>query len=343
MKHRIGIGIVIVALVVVMSATSSFATWSPGSSGSGSSVGRSIGLPTAALATAAGSASITITWAAPTGASVTPTQYVVRRTAPSTATVCTVGGGVFTCSDTGLSGGTTYTYTVEARIGTNWTSGQTAGTSATTTAAGNFLVSVSGTKTAGTAFSPTITATTNGVATDTSYAGVKTITFSGPLASPSGTNPTYPVNVTFTAGVGTPSITLYNAAIATLSVTDGTISGSTSVTVTSGSATQLGYTTSTPSCAAGTVAVGNAGSFTSRVSVYDAYLNPFTQASNRTITVSRSPIIGTLSPTSLTIFTGASETSTASTFTLPNGSPPNTTVTAAAAGLTSASCIVTKT
>ncbi len=340
MKHRVGV--LIVALVVLMSANGALASWSPGSAGSGSGSGRAIGLPTSALATALGSSSIRVTWAAPTGASVTPTQYVVRRTAPSTATVCTVAGTVFTCDDTGLSGGTTYTYTVEARIGTNWTSGQTAGTTATTTFAPNFLVSVSGTQTAGTAFSPTITATNNGVTTDVTYAGVKTITFSGPLASPSGTNPSYPATVTFVAGVGTPSITLYRAATATLSVTDGTRSGSTSVTVTSGAATQLAYTTSTASCASGSVIVGNGGSFGSRVSVYDAYLNPFTQASNRTITLTRSPVIGTLSPASLTILTGTSETSAASTFTLPTGNPPDTTVTAAAAGLTSATCIVKK-
>lgn len=337
------VGFVIATLVFLLSANGAFGAWSPGTTnGSGDGTGRAIGLPTSALASSTGSSSIHITWAAPSGSSVTPTQYVVRRTAPSTATVCTVIGTVFACDDTGLSGGTTYTYTVEARIGTNWTSGQTSGTSATTTFAGTFLVSVSGTKTAGTAFSPTLTATTNGVTTDTSYAGVKTITFSGPAASPSGTSPSYPATVTFVAGIGTPSITLYKAATATLSVTDGTLSGSTSVTVAAGAASQLAYSTSSSTCSSGSVVVGNGGSFTSRVSVNDAYLNPFTQASALTVNLTRSPVNGTLSPTSLTISIGASETSASFTFTLANGNPPDTTVTAASAGLTSAACIVKK-
>ncbi len=333
---------VVIVTVLLLSANGALASWAPGSAGSGNASSRSIGLPTSAAATATGASSIQVSWSAPTGTSITPTQYIVRRTAPTTATVCTVSGATFACDDTGLSGGTTYTYTVEARAGTNWTSGQTPGTSATTTSAGTFLVSVSGTKIAGTAFTATLTATTNGVTTDTSYAGVKTITFSGPGPSPSGTSPLYPATVTFVAGVGTPSITAFNAATATLAATDGTISGSTSVTVVAGAASQLRYTTSTPTCSTGSVIVGNGGSFTSRVTVYDASLNPVTQASNRTVTLSRSPVIGTLSPTTLTIPTGASQTSATSTFTLPNGNPPNTTVTAASAGVTSAACIVSK-
>ena len=335
-------GLIVTTLLLLLSPNGAFAAWSPGSSGSGSATARSIGLPTSPLATALGASSIRVTWSGPTGGSVTPDQYVVRRTAPTTATICTVSGATFACDDTGLSGGTTYTYTVEARIGTNWTSGQTGGTSTTTPSAGTFLVSAPGTKTAGTAFSASLTATTNGVTTDTSYAGVKTITFSGPGASPSGTSPSYPATVTFVAGVGTPSITLYNAATATLSATDGTINGSTSVTVVAGAASQLRYTTSTPSCSGGSVIVGNGGSFTSRVTVYDAFLNPVSQASNRTVTLTRSSVTGTLSPTSLTISTGASETSASFTFSLPNGSPPDTTITAASTGVTSVACIVKK-
>ncbi len=334
--------LVLILTVLLLSANGALASWSPGSAGSGTAASRSIGLPTAIGATATGASSIHLAWSAPTGTSITPTQYIVRRTAPTTATVCTVGGSTFVCDDSGLSGGTTYTYTVEARAGTNWTSGPTPGTSATTAAAGTFLVSVSGTKTAGTAFTATLTATTNGVTTDTAYAGVKTITFSGPAASPLGTSPVYPATVTFVAGVGTASMTLFNAASATVSATDLTISGSTPVTVVSGAASQLGYTTSIPTCHGGSVIVGNGGSFTAQVTVYDAFLNPVIQASNRTVTLSSSPVTGTLSPTTLTIPTGASETSAALTFTLPTGNPPDTTVTAASAGVTSSACIVKK-
>ena len=330
-------------LVVVLSPQGALAAWSPGTGGTGTSTARNLGVPTSVAAAATGASSIHISWAAPGGASPTPTQYIVRRTAPTTTIVCSVGGGVFACDDTGLTAGTTYTYSVESRIGTNWSSGPSGSVSATTTAPGPFLVSAPGTKTAGTAFNATITATTNGVITDTTYTGVKTITFSGPSASPSGTSPTYPATVTFTAGVGTANIRLYAAETTTLAATDGTRSGSTSVTVVAGTATQLRYTTSTPSCATGTVAVGNGGSFTSRVTQYDAYLNPKNQTgSARIITLSRSPSQGTLSPGSVPISVGNSQSSTSFTFTIPTGNPPAITVRAASAGLTSANCIVTK-
>ena len=200
-----------------------------------------------------------------------------------------------------------------------------------------------GSKTAGTAFTTTITATTNGVTTDTSYTGVKTISFSGPDASPSGTDPAYPATVTFTAGVGTAGITLYAAESATLGVTDGTRSGAASVTVLAGTATQLRYSSSSPSCASGAVAVGNGGSFTSFVTEYDAYLNPKAQTgSSRSVTISRSPSQGTLNRSSLTISTGSARTSQSFKYKHPTGNPSNTTVTAASSGLTSAICVVSR-
>ena len=329
--------------VLLLSPQGALAAWGPGSGGSGMSSGRSIGVPTSVTAASTGTSSIHVTWAAPGGGSVTPAQYLVSRTAPSAATVCTVGSGTFACDDTGLTTGTTYTYTVAARVGTNWSSGASATASATTDQPA-FLVSVgSGSKTAGTAFTTTITATNDGVTTDTSYTGVKTVAFSGPAASPSGTNPTYPATVNFSAGVGTASVTLYAAASATLGVTSGIRSGSTAVTVVAGTATQLRYSSSTPDCSSGAVAVGNGGSFTSRVTEYDAYLNPKSQTgSSRSVTISRSPSQGSLNRTSLTIATGSSQSSQSFKYTHPTGNPPNTTVTAASSGLTSAACVVSR-
>ena len=72
--------------------------------------------------------------------------------------------------------------------------------------------------------------------TDTTYGGTRTITFSGPANSPFGSAPVYPANVSFTNGVGTATITLYNAASTTLNATDGTKTGSTTFTVGAGSA-----------------------------------------------------------------------------------------------------------
>jgi hypothetical protein len=331
----------LVASFVALGAGTAFAAWSPGGNGSGRTLARAIGVPTSVSATALNSSTIQITWAAPGGGSVTPTQYVVRRTAPSTATVCTVAPPTTTCNDTGLAGSTTYSYTVESRIGTNWTSGPSGTVSATTTGVGTFIVSAgAGNKTAGTPFTVTLTATTNGFTTDTSYVGVKTITFSGPGTAASGTAPTYPATVTFVAGVGSASVTLYKVESPTLNATDGTISGSTTLTVVAGSATQLLYTSSSVSCASGSVIVGNGGSFTSKVTAYDTWLNPV--VGTRTVTVSKNQAGGTLNPTTLNILAGASETSASTTFTLPVGNPPDTTVTAASAGLSSANCVVKK-
>ena len=151
-----------------------------------------------------------------------------------------------------------------------------------------------GTKTAGTAFNVTITATTNGVTTDTAYSGAKTITFSGPGNAPSGAAPTYPASVTFTSGVGTASVTLRRAETVSLAATDGTRSGSVSVTVVAGAAAKLGWSSSTPACATGgTINVGAGGTFTTKVTAYDTFLNPKTGA--RTVHLSRSPAQGTLS------------------------------------------------
>lgn len=327
---------------IAFGATAADAAWTPGSGGSGTSTGTTLGLPTSVGATPTSSSAIQITWAAPSTGPA-PAQYVVRRTAPTTATVCTVSAPTITCNDTGLAASTTYSYTVEARLGTNWSSGQSGVANATTfnPPTLNVALSVAGSKTAGTAFNVTLTATTNGVTTNTAYTGAKVITFSGPSNAPSGTAPTYPATVTFASGVGTASITLRAAQTVSLGATDGTISGSTSVTVVAGNATQLKYSSSTPSCASGSVTVGNGGSFVTKVTAYDAFLNPKTGTA-RTVNLTRAPASGSWSPTSLAITAANSETTTSATFTIPVGSPPNTVVTAAASGLTSATCTVKK-
>jgi len=83
---------------------------------------------------------------------------------------------------------------------------------------------------AGLAFNVTLTATDEYGNTATSYAGAKTIVWSGPANSPSAKAPSYPASVTFTAGVGTASIKLYDAQSTTLKAKEGTtiegISGS---------------------------------------------------------------------------------------------------------------------
>ena len=53
--------------------------------------------------------------------------------------------------------------------------------------------------------------------------------------------------------------------------------------------------------ATGPVIVGNGGSFTSKVTAYDAYRNPAPQASTRTVSLSKNTGIGALAPTTFTI------------------------------------------
>ncbi len=82
-----------------------------------------------------------------------------------------------------------------------------------------FALSNIGTQTAGTQFNVTITAADPYGNASAGYAGAKVITFSGPSNSPNGTSPTYPASVTFTNGVGTASITLFDAQTTTLTAT----------------------------------------------------------------------------------------------------------------------------
>jgi hypothetical protein len=341
LRHaRRGVVGLIALLATLLVAVPASAAWKAVGLGSGTASARSVGLPTSTAASATSWNTVHVTWAAPGGASVAPSQYVVRRTAPSATTVCTVPSTTFACDDTGLSGSTTYTYTVEAKAA-NWSSGQTPGFNATTPAPPTFKVATAaGNKTAGTAFTVTLTATTNGVTTDTTYTGAHAIAFSGPSNSPSGNTPTYPATVTFAAGVGTATITLFDAQTVTLGATDGTRSGSTSVTVVAAAANHLGYTSSSVSCASGTVTVGNGGSFTSKVSAFDQYGNLAPNAAARTVTMSRTPTQGTLAPTTLTIPANASQTSASFTYTLPAGPASSVRVRARSNPLTRIDCQV---
>jgi len=329
-----------IAVFVAFGATAAAAAWAPGGGGSGTSAGTTVGAPGSVAAAATGSTSIQITWAAP-GSGPAPSQYIVKRTAPTTATVCTVSAPTASCNDTGLTASTSYSYTVQSRIGTNWVSA-TSAASATTSAPPTLKVAlaVAGNKTAGTAFNVTLTATTNGTTTNTAYTGTKVITFSGPATSPAGTAPTYPANVVFASGVGTASVTLTTAETVNLAATDGTISGSTSVTVVAGAAAQMAYTSTNFSCASGTANVGTGGTFTFKLTAYDANMNP--KVGTRSITLSRTPTAGTtLSPASLSITSTNSETTGSASLTIPSGNP-TITLTAASSLLPNEVCIVKK-
>jgi hypothetical protein len=321
-------------------------------SGSGSSFTRStnLGKPTSVAASATGTTSVQVTWGVPSAASPSPTSYDVFRYVGGTGTkVCSAvpAASSRVCNDTGLSANTTYGYTVESRLGTNWISGQTTQVDVTTDSAPvgtpNFLVDLTpgGTKTAGTAFNVRVTAR-NGTTTDATYTGSHNLTFSGPGQNAGFAAPTYPTSGTFAAGVATVSVTLRKAETVTFTVSESTRTGSTSVTVVAGSAIRLWYTSSSNDCSSGSVGLNtNGGTWTSKVSRVDASGNPVTTGGALTINVTKpSGAGGSVPTTPLSIAPGVSESGTATSFKIDNGNPPAVTITAAPspAGLTAATC-----
>jgi hypothetical protein len=231
------------ACFVVLSVAVASATWVKPASGSAAGKADALAKPVGTAA-ALGTTSIRVSWPAPSSGAQVAATYVVRRVSPA-ATVCTVAQPETTtsCDDTGLTAGTLYNYTTEATLGSSWTSGQSTQFAATTTTNLSFTVAkaVGGNATSNTAFNVTITAK-NGAATDTTVTGSHTLVFSGPAASPSGTNPTYPATVAFAAGVGTASVTLMKAETVALTVTEASparTGTSANITVDPGTATQF--------------------------------------------------------------------------------------------------------
>jgi hypothetical protein len=317
-------------------------------SGTGGSFTRStnVGKPTNVAATATGTSSVQVTWGAPASPSPAPASYDVFRYFNDTGTKICSATTNLSCDDTGLSPSSTYGYTVEARLGTNWLSGQTTQVNATTNSAPagtpNFKVELvtPGNKTAGTAFDVRVTAQ-NGTTTDATYTGSHNLTFSGPGQNAGFAAPTYPTSGTFTAGVATVSVTLRKAETATLTVAEAARTGNTSVTVVAGAATHLRYTSSSADCSSGSAFLNsNGGTWTSKVSRFDASGN-LAVGGVISVAVTKPAGAGGNTPTTpLSIANGASESGTATSYTIATGQPPAVTITAASAPLTSATCDV---
>jgi hypothetical protein len=318
-------------------------------SGTGGSFSRStnIGKPTNVAATATGSSSVQVTWAAPAAPSPPPASYDVFRYFNNTGTKICSATTNLTCNDTGLQPSSTYGYTVEARLGTNWLSGQTTQVNATTNAAGNFLVELvtPGNKTAGTAFDVRVTAR-NGTTTDTTYTGSHSLTFSGPGQNAGFAAPTYPASGTFVAGVATVPVTLRKAETVTLTVAEGARTGSTSVTVVAGAASRLWYTSSNFDCSDGTVnVVANRGTWTTKVSRVDASGNPVAAGAQLSVAVTKpAGAAGSVPASPLTIPLNGSESTGSTSYQIDNGTPPAVTITAASSGsgLANATCSVAR-
>ncbi|TBH71831.1 hypothetical protein EWU22_11100, partial [Aquirufa nivalisilvae] len=199
---------------------------------------------------------------------------------------------------TGTSGSGTFTFTSAT--------GGASGTSATISISGGtatkLVMTGNVSQTAGSSQTITLTAQDANGNTATGYTGVKNITFTGATSSPSpATNPTVSgvnfgtaINMTFTSGVATANMILFNAESATVSATDASIStaGSDRLTVAVSAATFSKLAVSLASSQANGVAFTG----TNTLTALDAYGNTVTgfNASANPITIT-STLTGTIS------------------------------------------------
>ena len=234
-------GVWLLSVAVAASPASAYLTGAAGSATASATVG-TLAAPAITAATP-GAGTVALTWSpvtAPAGGTVT--YYVTRAggtvggNCPSSAATATTATS---CTDSGLSKGS-YSYTVTA-IWQSWTS-TSAATPATvgSGAVAKFSVSAPSTATAGAAFSATVSAQDAAGNTVTAYTGSEALSFSGPSNAPNGTAPAYPSSVSFSAGVGAASVTVYDAQTTTITATEGSITGTSgSVTVGAGASYQL--------------------------------------------------------------------------------------------------------
>lgn len=200
-----------------------------------------------------------------------------------------------------------------------------------------FLVSTVGSAVAGTTFNVTITATSDGTTTDTAYNGSKTLTFSGPGNAPNGTAPAYPAAVTFSGGVATVPVTLYRAETGvTLTVSDGSLSGTLPVAVAAGPMS-LQFS-SCPATLKKTLTL------TSTLLRQDAWGNASGSATTVTVSASAGDFGGKPPVTSVSVTVpAASSASPPFTYNPPNSNGTSVILSAAASGFTTATCSFTTT
>ena len=166
----------------------------------------------------------------------------------------------------GASG--TATFTTKSKAGTSGTLAALSPQPKVTVTAGSatkVVVTLPGeTFTSGSGNSGTVTAQTAGTSFNiakltavddnnnivASYSGSKTITYSGPANSPSGSAPTYTTAVSFTSGQSTTTLatTLKDAQSTSITATDGSLAGvaSSSLTVNAATANHLAFSTVPP-------------------------------------------------------------------------------------------------
>ncbi len=193
----------------------------------------------------------TITWSEPANSP--------SGNAPSYTASVTFTAGAGAAASTKLYDA--QTTTLKAKESTTAIEGTSGSFTVKPAVAKKFTVPTPSEQEAGAPFNVTLTALDEYSNTATSYAGAKTLAWSGPASSPSpiSTAPEYPASattVTFTAGVGTASsLKLYDAASTTLKAKEGSIEGASgSFTVKAAAANSFSMTTPAEATA-GTTAV----------------------------------------------------------------------------------------
>ncbi len=175
-----------------------------------------------------GAESLTFAGASTIG-SFHPTVTSSSGTATNFATATTVNftNGVATVS--GASNGVMKLYKAEtAKITVTdgmLSNGSGVSVAVSPAAASSFIVPTPSPQTANSPFTVTLTALDAYGNTATGYSGNQAIAFAGPSNSPTGTKPIYPSPVSFTAGVGKATITLYDAETTALTASQTPISG----------------------------------------------------------------------------------------------------------------------
>jgi hypothetical protein len=351
--RRMGRLVAPAALVVAVLALAApaAASWVLGSGVAESAAAGTTVAPPTAPTSAVTASSVTLSWTPP-AAGATPSGYSVQRTAPSSAPVCTAIVTT-TCTDSGRSPGTTYTYAITSLSGLWVSSALTATATTTAPLPSAFVVVAPATANAGTQFSVTIQARQSDGSNDTSYTGSKTLSFGGP-GTVGSYAPTYPVSVSFVNGfANNVKVTLFKAEITTITVADpgapARTGVSNAVTVAAGAGSALRWTTDAAglidACPTGTVVVGPNGQRSWYVAVLDTYGNRAVQgASALTLTISRlgggGPNAGSMpTPTSLTVNAGANPAVTSGTTTMKlKKKTPQATGYKAASGALSVTC-----
>jgi hypothetical protein len=264
--------------------------------------------------TYAGSKNLTFSGATAIGTfKPTITNSSGTATAFGTATAITFSAGVATVS-TGKNGAMTLykaeSPSISVTDGTVTTATPLAVTVAPATAAKFALGATTTTPTAGAADNLTVTAQDSYGNTATSYTGSHSLTFSGPVASPSGEVPTVsnsagtdiPVGsataISFSAGVATVSgnangaMKLYKSGAVSLKVGDGTLSEATlAMTAAPATAAKLALT-----AVATTLAAGESDNLT--ITAFDTYGNTATAyAGTKSLTFSGAAAVGANKPT----------------------------------------------